>query len=142
MPSNAGANPKGVMHMSVSSIAESNINGQVSSEQVNAKATYDGKKLKLDINENKDGKKKSIHKTLKNDEILKMASKNTINKPIDERLMLDYGNLKPISFAQQVQLLEQQQQQPSLKKTKSSRKSRGKKRRTSKRNRKSRAKKH
>lgn len=66
-------------------------NNKQSMNELKWKADYDGKNayLKMDILAN--GKKKHIQMTLDNDDLMRILNTDTVNQPIDQRLLKDFS---------------------------------------------------
>ena len=55
---------------------------------------YDGNIAKLNLDVDNNGKKENIHLELDNQDLLNILNKHAVNMPIDERLKMDYLNVK------------------------------------------------
>lgn len=71
-------------------------NGEQHSDEINWDTDYDGKKAIVSLNINKDGQETHRDLQLTNDDIMKMFSMPSVNKPLESRLLQDF--LKPASL--------------------------------------------
>ena len=71
-----------------------NDNDKIYTNELKWDGKYDGNIAKLNLDVDNNGKKKNIHLELDNQDLLNILNKHAVNMPIDERLKMDYLNVK------------------------------------------------
>ena len=68
-----------------------NPNGHIVKNEIAWNADYDGKLANLSVDINTNGKKKHIDMKLNNNDLSRLLSIPSVNKPLDKRLLIDYS---------------------------------------------------